>query len=188
MKAAPESRGADTISSTSARAKKSDDPKVVAATMAKPAVVLKRPVGRIDRSEEHADLPTDLGRGGEPAEAGRKRRRPESPRPVPAVLTDKAAERKAALAYERKEKRRKREPAKEEATARKDERRQRAVDRAHSAFDAAKREHIERASAIEAEREAVGPTTPAGTGASAAARCAAARAGLRRLSSGGPIG
>jgi hypothetical protein len=78
MKAAPESRGADTISSTSARAKKTDDPKVVAATMAKPGVVLKRPVGRTDRSEEHADLPTDLGRGGEPAEAGRKAPAPKA--------------------------------------------------------------------------------------------------------------
>jgi hypothetical protein len=68
---------------------------------AKPGVVLRRPVGTDRPFSEHAELPTDLGGGG-PRKAGRKSKSPKakqrSPRPV-----DKAAERKAALAYEREQ-------------------------------------------------------------------------------------
>ena len=41
-------------------AKESDDPDVVAATMAKPGVVLRRPVGSDKPFSEQADLPTHL--------------------------------------------------------------------------------------------------------------------------------
>lgn len=52
-------------------AKESRDPDVIAATMAKPGVVLRRPVGTDRPLSEHAELPTALGGGG-PTKAARK--------------------------------------------------------------------------------------------------------------------
>jgi hypothetical protein len=152
MKAALEAWGADSNLFHQGAAKQSDDPDVVAATMAKPGVVLRRPVGSDGSFGEHAELPSDLGDERRPAKGTRKStsQRPKKPRSRP---VDAAAERKAALAYEREEKRRESERAKEEAAARKErERRQQAVDKAQAALDRARREHEERASAIEAER------------------------------------
>src|SRR5438105_5734189 len=101
MKAALEAWGADSNLFHQGAAKESHDPDVIAATMAKPGVVLRRPVGTDRPFSEHAELPTDLGGGGR-TKAARKSRGPKakkrSSRPV-----DKAAERKAALAYEREE-------------------------------------------------------------------------------------
>ena len=95
MKAALEAWGADSNLFHQGAAKESDDPDVVAATMAKPGVVLRRPVGSNGFFGEDAELPTDLGgSGGGPAKAARKSegRKPKkaSSRPV-----DKAAERRA---------------------------------------------------------------------------------------------
>ncbi len=73
MKAALEAWGAGSNLFHQGIAKETDDPDVVAATMAKPGVVLKRPAGSGGRFAEHSVLPT-LGDEGE-----RKRsRRPES--------------------------------------------------------------------------------------------------------------
>ena len=44
-------------------AKEAEDPRVIAAAMARPGVVLKRAVGSTGRFVEHADLPTDLPSG-----------------------------------------------------------------------------------------------------------------------------
>jgi hypothetical protein len=154
MKAALEAWGADSNLFHQGVAKESHDPDVIAATMAKPGVVLRRPVGTDQPFSEHAELPTDLGNGG-PAKAGRKSKHPKakksSSRPV-----DKAAERKAALAYEREQKRRDLERAKEEAARQKErERRQQAVDKVQAALDKAEQEHAKRAAAIQAEIEAL---------------------------------
>ncbi|WP_426420931.1 cell envelope biogenesis protein TolA [Bradyrhizobium genosp. A] len=104
MKAALEAWGAD----HQGAAKQSDDPDVIAATMAKPGVVLKRPVGSKGPFSEHPGLPTELGRGGKPSGTARKApaRKPakSAGRPV-----DSAAERKATAVYERDEKRRERD-------------------------------------------------------------------------------
>src|SRR5215217_9047786 len=101
MKAALEAWGADSNLFHQGAARESDDPDVVAATMAKPGVVLRRPVGTDRPFSEHAELPTDLVGGG-PTKAARKAKGPKakksSSRPV-----DKVAERKAALAYEREQ-------------------------------------------------------------------------------------
>src|SRR5215218_7860091 len=122
MKAALEAWGADSNLFHQGAAKESHDPDVIAATMAKAGVVLRRPVGTDQPFSEHAELPTDLGNGG-PAKAVRKPKRPKakksSSRPV-----DKAAERKASLAYEREQKRRELDRAKEK-TARQKERERR---------------------------------------------------------------
>ena len=60
MKAALEAWGADSNLFHQGAAKQSEDPDVVAATMAKPGVMLKRPVGSNGPFKEHAELPTNL--------------------------------------------------------------------------------------------------------------------------------
>ena len=60
MKAALEAWGADSNLFHQGKAKESDDPAVIAATMKKPGVVLRRPVGSDGPFSEHAELPTDL--------------------------------------------------------------------------------------------------------------------------------
>src|SRR6476660_6992337 len=57
MKAALEAWGAGSNLFHQGFAKEADDPEVVAATIAKPGVVLKRPAGSNGRFAEHADLP-----------------------------------------------------------------------------------------------------------------------------------
>ena len=149
MKAALEAWGADSNLFHQGAAKQSEDPDVVAATMAKPGVVLKRPVGSKGAFKEHAELPTNLGDAiARPSKAARKPpgRKPKQTSSRPA---DKAAEQKAAVAYGREQKRRDRERQKER------EHRQQAVDKAQSALDKAEREHAERAGAIQAEADAI---------------------------------
>jgi hypothetical protein len=154
MKAALEAWGADSNLFHQGAAKESHDPDVIAATMAKPGVVLRRPVGSDGSFKEHAELPTDLGGGG-PRKTTRKSKGPKTKKPS-ARPVDKAVERKAALAYEREQRRREAERAKEEAARQKDrERRQQAVDKAQAAFDKAEQEHAKRAAAIQAEVEAL---------------------------------
>jgi hypothetical protein len=155
MKAALEAWGADSNLFHQGAAKESDDPDVIAAAMKKPGVVLRRPVGSDGSFSEHAELPANLGDRKRPTKdarkpKGRKAEKPSS-RPV-----DKAAERKAALAFEKEQKRRERERASEEAARQKDrERRQQAVDKAQAALGKAEEEHAKRAAAIRAEVEAL---------------------------------
>jgi hypothetical protein len=105
-------------------AKETNDPKVVAATMAKPGVVLRRPVGSNGPFAEHAALPTDLAGG---VDDGPKRHRPNLKKQSPAKTSEKVA-RRAALEYERTERQRQSERRKEEAARAKErQRRERAV-------------------------------------------------------------
>jgi hypothetical protein len=154
MKAALEAWGADSNLFHQSAAKESHDPDVIAATMAKPGVVLRRPVGSHGSFNEHAELPTELGGGG-PTKAARKSKGPKAKKPSSRPV-DKAAERKAAFDYEREQGRRALERAKEEAVKQKDrERRQQAVDKAQAALDKAEQKHAKRAAAIQAEVEAL---------------------------------
>lgn len=153
MKAALEAWGADSNLFHQGAAKESHDPDVIAATMTKPGVVLRRPVGTDRPFSERAELPTDLGGG--PTKAARRSKGPKTKKPSSRPV-DKAADRKAALAYERAQSRRELERAKEEAARQKErERRQQAVDKAQAALDKAEQEHAKRAAAIQAEVEAI---------------------------------
>ena len=154
MKAALEAWGADSNLFHQGAAKESHDPDVIAATMAKPGVVLRRPVGTGRPFTKHAELPTDLGGRG-PTRATRKSKGPKTKKPSSRPV-DKAAERRAALAYEREQRRRELERAKEEAAREKErERRQQAVGKAQAALDKAEQEHAKRAATIQAEVEAL---------------------------------
>jgi hypothetical protein len=155
MKAALEAWGADSNLFHQGAAKESEDSDIIAATVAAPGVVLKRPVGSSGPFKEHAELPTNLAGDNISKKAGSRSAGPK-PQRYPKPATDRAADRESALAFEKEQKRRVRERAKEEAAQRKArERRQKAVDTAQSALDAARRKHEKIASDIQAELEAI---------------------------------
>lgn len=159
MKAALQAWGASSNLFHQGVAKQTDDPDIVAATMAKPGVVLRRPVGSDGPFTESAELPTDLAE----SEAKPRRKPKQQPKQRPAKTATKASRkiddqtaRKAAAAFEREERRREAERRKEEAArARERARREKAVAAAEAALDEARREHEARAEKIEAERAAL---------------------------------
>jgi hypothetical protein len=155
MKAALEAWGADSNLFHQGAAKESDDPDVIAATMKKPGVILKRAVGSDGSFGEHAELPTDWAGSGRSTNAPRKSGGRKAKK-TPSHPVERAAERKAALSYEREQKRRELEQAKEEAARQKKrERRQQAIDKARAALDKTEQDHAERVAAIQGEVEAL---------------------------------
>ena len=150
MKAALEAWGAGSNLFHQGVARETDDPDVVAATMSKPGVILKRPAGSSGRFAEHSELPTS-----DEAEGDRVKRQPKAKKRSSPKISDKAA-RKAALDFEREQKRSEaKRRAEQLAESRKRERREKAVAKAQEAFDKAERDHVARAAAIETERAAV---------------------------------
>jgi hypothetical protein len=155
MKAALEAWGADSNLFHQGVAKQSEDPDVIEATMSAPGVVLKRPVGSSGPFKEHAELPSDLAGDRGSKTSGRKSQGRKGQKP-PRRGNDQAADRKAALAFEKEHNRRERERAKEDAAQQKErERRQHAIDRAQGALNAARRKHEEKAAGIRAELQAL---------------------------------
>ena len=153
MKAALEAWGSKNNLFQHGFAKISDDPKIVAATMAHPGIVLRRPVGSNGAFSEHAELPTDLPVGNaKRAPAKRSAKRPEPPTKA---VDDKIA-REAARAFEKEQKRRDSERRREEAKQRHErERRERAIAAAEAALEEAKQDHTARLEDIEKDRAAL---------------------------------
>src|SRR4051794_37604048 len=120
MKAALEAWGASSNLFHQGAAKETDDPDIVAATMASPGVVLRRPVGSDGPFTEHAALPTDLGDGDAKSKRKAKaksepgKRAAKSARKQPREIDQQQA-RKAAAAFEKEERRREAERRKQEA-------------------------------------------------------------------------
>ena len=153
MKAALEAWGAGSNLFHQGVAKESGDPDVVAATMSKPGVVLRRPVGSDGPFREHANLPTHLA-SDEPKRSPKKTI--AKPKKQATRTTDNEAAGKAALAFEREQRRRERQRRKEEAAAEKQrQRRKQAIDKAQAALERGEREHDKRVATIEAERDAL---------------------------------
>jgi len=151
MKAALEAWGAGSNLFHQGIAKETDDPDVVAATMSKPGVVLKRPAGSKGRFDEHSDLPSDLGSGEKGA--NREKHRSKPPRRTAPKISEKAAQK--AADFEKEQKRRTAERLREEAELQKDrERREKAMAKAQLALDKAEREHVKKAATIRVEIEA----------------------------------
>ncbi|MGX1007082.1 colicin import membrane protein [Bradyrhizobium japonicum] len=149
MKAALDAWGADSNLFHQGAATETDDPGVVAATMARPGVVLRRPAGSIGRFAEHSDLPTS-----EDVEHPRASRS-KAKKPTAPMVGEKAAS-KAAIDFELRRKQREAKRRHELAEeAKKRERRDRATAKAQAALDEAHRKHDLRAGDIEAERDAV---------------------------------
>lgn len=151
MKAAAEAWGGNTEDFARGFAKQTDDPEIVAATMAKPGVVLKRPVGSNDRFSEHAKLPKGL-----PEEIKRPSAKPKGEKKrQPEKAHDKNT-RAAALAFEREHKRRETTRRKEEATRQKKlQQREEAILKAERALELATRRHATKSEEIERQRAAV---------------------------------
>ena len=148
MKAAAEAWGTDTDVFKRGFAKETHDAAVVTATMAKPGVVLKRPVGSNDAFSEHAELPRLPN-------VDRVQQRPTKPAlKIDRPPTQKAkASREAALAFEREHKRREIARKKEEAAREKArKRREQLIAKAESALTEAEQEHQLKVSDIEKQR------------------------------------
>src|SRR3979490_2837374 len=96
MKAALEAWGADSNLFHQGAAKESRDPDVIAVTMAKPGVVLRRPVGSHGSLGERAARPTDLGHGGRTPRTARESVGHKAKKTASGPV-DEAAERRAAL-------------------------------------------------------------------------------------------
>ena len=153
MKAALEAWGSKSNLFQHGFAKASDDPKVVAVTMAHPGVVLRRPVGSNGAFSEHAELPTDLPVGN----TKRASAKPSAKkRELPTRAVDDKTARDAARAFEKEQKRRDSERRKEEAKQRQErERRERAIAAAEAALEEAKQDHAARVEDIEKDRAAL---------------------------------
>lgn len=153
MKAALEAWGAKSNLFHQGFASEVDDAEIVAATMSRPGVVLRRPVGSNGPFREDADLPDDLSR----AEIkGKSKRQQAGPGTRPARKVDDKAARKAALAYEKEQKQRDSERRKQEAARAKErQRREQAVAKAEAAIEHARQDHEERLGRIDAERAAL---------------------------------
>jgi len=150
MKAALEAWGAGSNLFHQGAATETDDPDVVAATMARPGVVLRRPAGSKGRFGEHSELPTS-------AEVERPRvSRSKTKNKSSAPKISGKAVAKAAVDFERQRKQREAERRRELVEeAKKRERRDRAVANAQVAIDKAQRNHDVRAGDIEVARDAV---------------------------------
>lgn len=169
MKAALEAWGASSNLFHQGAAKETDDPDIVGATMAKPGVVLRRPVGSDGAFTETAELPTDLGEDeAEPRSKSKSKskfksksktratKRPAKAAKKPSREIDDQAARKAAVAFEKEERRREAQRRKEEAARAKERaRRDKAVAAAEAALDQARRAHDAKAEEIEGERAAL---------------------------------
>lgn len=151
MKSALEAWGAGSNLFHQGVANETTEPDVVAATMAKPGVVLRRPAGSNGRFAEQSGLPTDLG-GDEGID---KRGKVRSKKEVAPKISEESA-RQAAAKFEREQARRDAERRREEAARAKErERREKAIAKAQAALDGARDEHEAKTNAIEAEREAL---------------------------------
>lgn len=160
MKAALDAWGAKSNLFHQGIAKETDDADIVAATMAAPGVVLRRPVGSDGPFTEHAELPTDLAEDDKPRSRSKARVKPKK-RPAKTAkkssrkLDDQDA-RRAAASFAKEEQRRESARRKEEAArARERARREKAVGGARAALDKARRDHQARMDEIEAERAAL---------------------------------
>jgi hypothetical protein len=150
MKAALEAWGTSRNLFHQGFAKESDDSEVIAATMAKPGVVLQRPVGSNKRFREHAELPTASSLEKHSLRFKDPGKEAKAPK---ARKIDERGERRAAAAFEKEERRRKLQRQKEEIAAAKVRARRKAmIEKAEAALENARRQHDERAALIENDR------------------------------------
>lgn len=147
MKAALEAWDAGSNLFQQGFAKQTSDPKIITETMAKPGLVLKRPAGSSVSFGEHAELPnmdllSDVDRG---------RRK--------SARMDEIGEidmRKAALAFQRQERRRKAQRLKDDALAeRQQAKRYKLISKAQKALTKAQNEHEKLMQSLQAERDEI---------------------------------
>ena len=133
-------------------AKQADDPAIIAATMAKPGIVLRRAVGSTAEFTEHAALPRSLRSGGADETGAAPK---SSPTPPPEKPKDNAA-RHAAKSSAQEQMRHDRERRRQEAFQEAERKRRReAIAKAEAALDDAKRIHDTKINEIAAARAAL---------------------------------
>ena len=159
MKAALEAWGMKSNLFHQGFAWESDDPRVIEATLAKPGVTLKRPVGSKGKFVEHASLPKDLPAhlriqlSARPKKQGGKAAQRNG---RPAKKSDERAAKKAAAHYEKRQRRLEEQQQREDAKrAREEARKERAVAKVQAQLDTAEREHDIKLATIKKEREAL---------------------------------
>jgi hypothetical protein len=153
MKAALEAWGSETNLFHQGFAKETDEPAIVAATLAKPGVVLRRAVGSDGAFSERAGLPKELP-------VDKVKERTAKPRATtseaPAQKVDDEAAREVARAFEQEHERRDAERREAEAAREKErQRREQAIAKAETALAEAKRDHETKVEAIERDRAAL---------------------------------
>ena len=150
MKAALEAWGSKSNLFHQGLAKEAQDPAIIAATMAKPGVVLRRAVGSNDTFNKNAALPRDLGIRAVKQTTTRVRSTANGSQ---ARKLDDKATIAAALAFEKEEKRRERERQRE-AVKQEKQRKQRelATAQAEKALEEAKNIHQTKIEEIERAR------------------------------------
>jgi len=153
MKAALQAWGSNMNLFHQGLARQTDDSKIVAVAMAKPGIVLRRPVGSNELFREHARLPTAASLNAPPP-SGKAQPKKAAARETQKV--EESAQRRAAAAFEKEQQRREKQRQKEkDAAAKANARRKAAMEKAELALQDAKREHEEKAAAIEEDLEAV---------------------------------
>lgn len=154
MKAALEAWGARNDLFRQGFASLSEDPAIVAATMAKPGIVLRRAVGTRDPFREQAELPRNLPLRDKARRPAAKAETAKETHPAPAV-NGKAA-RRAAAAYDKEQKRREHARRKEELSRQRErQRREQAIAAAEAALETARRIHHVKIATIEKQRAAL---------------------------------
>jgi hypothetical protein len=134
-------------------AKESEDGAVIAAAMAKPGVVLRRPVGSAKPFKEKAELPTAASLDSAPVSRATPKKMTKLNQHK---ATDPEKERAAAAAFEKEQRRREQQRQREEAEAAKArQRRKVAIAKAEKALEQARVEHEKRVALIQKDREAV---------------------------------
>ncbi len=152
MKAALEAWGAGANLFHQGFAQQTDDPAVVKAAMARPGVVLRRPVGTDRPFEEEAEA-SEAPFEGKVAQrrAARPKRQPVAEKPP-----SRKEEREAARAFEKERERRERRERQEAAARRKEAaRRDRAIAAATAALEKAEARHEATVAEIEQARAAL---------------------------------
>ncbi|HEY4276455.1 MAG TPA: cell envelope biogenesis protein TolA [Rhizomicrobium sp.] len=158
MKAALEAWGLGHNAFHQGFARETDDPKIVAAALAKPGVVLKRPVGSKSAFAENAQLPKDwsVSADGElPKPKAKKSAKKVKAKPA---RKDKAADKAAIISFEKEKARREKARAKDVAAkeAREEKARagrERETQTAQVALERAEVRHEEAMAKIEQERD-----------------------------------
>ncbi len=132
MKAALEAWGASSNLFHQGFAKESEDDAVIAAAIAKPGIVLRRPVGSSTAFKEHAELTSAASLDARPRKEKAKAKTAASAKPS---KRDGNSEREAAAKYAKEERQRDKQRAKEEAEAAKArEKRNVAIEKAQAAL------------------------------------------------------
>jgi len=162
MKAALEAWGMSHNAFQHGFAKQTDDAKIIATTMEKPGVVLRRPVGTTGAFSENAELPKELWKGSLPKIEQPKKKPKAEPKKKSKVAPKQAKNSKedmaAILSFEKAKERREREREKEEEREavrqeKEQARIERALAKADQALEEASARHDDVIAAIEKERE-----------------------------------